>query len=115
MNRTEFLIDQFDPIPDDIDDKEAFQIALDDKNIFLLDIPGQKYKTLKEINQLIHQSEGYVEIRIGIPLLYSVQVRRRKTEEIDQQQSSSVPTTVKQKINKKKYHSLFIFIEQSFE
>lgn len=95
MNRTEFLINEFDPIPDEIDDKQAFQIALEERNIFLLEIQGERVETLKKINQLIHQNQGQIEICIGMPLLYSVEVRRRKTDEIDQSHEHENSTIIK--------------------
>jgi len=89
MNRTEFLIDEFDPIPNEIDDKDAFKAALEDKNIFLLEIQGQQVKTLKKINRFIYENDKQIEILVGMPLLHSVQVRQQRTEEINQSNHSN--------------------------
>ncbi len=104
MDRTEFLIDEFDPIPNEIEDKEAFKLALEDKNIFLLEIEGQQVKTLKHINRSIQENDEQIEILVGMPLLHSVRVRQQTAGEIDrssdldnsiQQQDSDLIKTVK--------------------
>ncbi|CAF3395606.1 unnamed protein product [Rotaria sp. Silwood1] len=81
MDRTEFLIEEFNPIPDEIEDMTIFKAALEDKNVFLLQIQDQEIRTLKQINRLLkskstngHQQK--VKIVVGMPLLNSVQVRR---------------------------------------
>ncbi|CAF0988619.1 unnamed protein product [Rotaria sp. Silwood1] len=81
MDRTEFLIEEFNPIPDEIEDITIFKAALEDKNVFLLQIQDQEIRTLKQINRLLkskstngHQQK--VKIVVGMPLLNSVQVRR---------------------------------------
>ncbi|CAF2410288.1 unnamed protein product [Rotaria sp. Silwood2] len=81
MNRTEFLIEEFNPIPDELEDITKFKAALEDKNVFLLQIQDQDIKTLKQINRLLkskstngHQQK--IKIVLGMPLLNSVQVRR---------------------------------------
>jgi len=104
MDRMEFLIDEFDPIPNEIEDKEAFKLALEDKNIFLLEIEGQQVKTLKHINRSIQENDEQIEILVGMPLLHSVRVRQQTAGEIDrssdldnsiQQQDSDLIKTVK--------------------
>jgi hypothetical protein len=94
MNRTEFLIDKFDPILNEIDDKEAFKVALEEKNIFLLEIQGQQVKTLKQINRLIRENTEQIEILVGMPLLHSVQVPQRRTEV---EQSSDSDNSIRQR------------------
>ncbi|CAF3407165.1 unnamed protein product [Rotaria sp. Silwood1] len=81
MDRTEFLIEEFNPIPDEIEDMTIFKAALEDKNVFLLQIQDQEIRTLKQINRLLkskstngHQQK--VKIVVGMPLVNSVQVRR---------------------------------------
>jgi hypothetical protein len=76
MNRKEFLIEQFNPIPNEIDDKQAFKIALENRNIFLMKIEDTQVQTLKQIHSFIHDGSEQIEITIGMPLLHTVQVRR---------------------------------------
>ncbi len=76
MNRKEFLIEEFHPIPNDIEDQEAFKMALENKNIFLMQIQGQQVQSFKQINRFIHGNESRIKILLGIPLLHTVQVRR---------------------------------------
>jgi hypothetical protein len=76
MNRREFLIEHFNPIPNETDDKEGFKIALENRNIFLMQIQDKQMKTLKQINSLIHGDSEEIQMVIGMPLLHTVQVRR---------------------------------------
>ncbi|CAF1056013.1 unnamed protein product [Rotaria sordida] len=81
MDRTEFLIEEFNPITDEIEDRTIFEAALKDKNIFLLQIQGHEIKTLKQINHLFKSksTDGHqqkMKIVVGMPLLNSVQVQR---------------------------------------
>ncbi len=77
MDQTEFLLEELDPLPDGIEDVVAFQTALEDKHVFLLQIQGEEIKTLKQTNCLLEkQNEKKIQILIGIPLLHSVKVHR---------------------------------------
>lgn len=83
MDRIEFLIDEFDPIPDGINDVTLMRTALEDKNIFLFQIEDEEVKTLKQVNRLIgdkpknnNGDKQKIIIIVGIPLLSSVRVQR---------------------------------------
>jgi hypothetical protein len=77
MDQTELLIEELNPLPDGIDDVVAFQTALEDRHVFLLQIQGEEIKTLKQTNCLLEkQNEEKIQILIGIPLLHSVKVHR---------------------------------------
>jgi hypothetical protein len=94
MGRKEFLIEEFDPIPNEIEDNSPFKTALEDKNVFLLQIQGQDVKTFYQINRLLKRQssieyEQKIQIVVGMPLLHSVKVRRVATDE-------QSPTTVQQ-------------------
>jgi hypothetical protein len=105
MNRTEFLIEEFDPIPDGIEDIPSFKAALEDKNVFLLQIQGQDVNTLFQINRFLKRQSSIeydqkLQIVIGIPLLHSVQVRRVENLNISDESSTTVDQSIEQ-IDKK--------------
>lgn len=105
MNRTEFLIEEFDPIPDGIEDIPSFKAALEDKNVFLLQIQGQDVNTLFQINRFLKRQSSIeydqkLQIVIGIPLLHSVQVRPVENLNISDQSSTTVDQSIEQ-IDKK--------------
>ncbi|CAF4910246.1 unnamed protein product [Rotaria sp. Silwood1] len=93
MNRTELLIEQIDPIPNSIDNITTFQAALEDRNVFLLQIEGQDIKTIKQMHRLLKSkptvvsndgtttttttnvAEDKIKIIVGMPLLHSVRVQ----------------------------------------
>ncbi|CAF2649326.1 unnamed protein product [Rotaria sp. Silwood2] len=102
MNRTELLIEQIDPMPNGIENIEAFKTALEDKNIFLLQMQGQDVKTLKQMHRLLkykpsvlpndgttspsattttttalNVNEDKIKLIVGMPLLHSVRVHYR--------------------------------------
>lgn len=77
MGRSECLIEKFDPLPDGIEDLTIFKSALEDNNIFLMEIQGQENATFKEINYFLKSfsmSEQRIKIVVAVPLLYSIQV-----------------------------------------
>ena len=76
MNRREFAIEQFNPIPNEIEDKQAFANALENRTIFLMQIQDQPVKSLKQINSFIHGDFDQMQIVLGMPLLHTVQVGR---------------------------------------
>ncbi|CAF3546872.1 unnamed protein product [Rotaria sordida] len=97
MDRTELLIENIDPIPNGIENVAAFKAALEDKNMFLLQIQGHDVKTLKQMNRLLkfkpivspndgtttstppppttNAYEDKIKIIVGMPLLHSVRVQ----------------------------------------
>ena len=91
MDRTEILIEELDPIPNDIEDWTVFKAAIDDRNVFLLKIQDQDIKNLKHANRLlktklsslsndaittVNEYDDKIKIVVGMPLLHSVRVPR---------------------------------------
>ena len=81
MGRKELLIRTLDPIPTDLDDAVTLRAALDDKNLFLLQIDDQIVTTLKQANRLltdrsIDEKPEKRRLVVGMPLLNSLQVSR---------------------------------------
>jgi hypothetical protein len=93
MDRTELLIEEFDPLPNGIEDIKTFKAALEDKNVFLLKVQGQDVTTVKQTNRLLkyksnvlpddgtttslttNGNEDKIQILVGMPLLHSVRVQ----------------------------------------
>lgn len=105
MDRTELLIEEFEPIPNGIDDIQAFKNALAEKNLFLLKIRDEDVKTSKQTQRLLKAKsnltvqdtasssssistlagEDKIPIVIGMPLLHSVRVEPIKEFEAEKQ------------------------------
>lgn len=75
MDRMELLIEQLDPIPDEIKDQTVFEEALRDKNVFLLEIQGENVNQLKQVNHLLKHHQK-VQLVVAIPVLQSVRIPR---------------------------------------
>lgn len=108
MDRTEILIEQIEPLPSGIENEATFRAALEDRNVFLLQMQGQDVKTIKQMHRLLkykvpaspnngapssgvatNGNDDKIKIVIGMPLLHSVRVQRAL-------ESITIPETEKQ-------------------
>ena len=69
-------MEQFDPIPNEIEDKQAFANALENRTIFLMQIQDRPVNSLKQIKSLMQEDFEQIQIVLGMPLLHTVQVGR---------------------------------------
>ena len=76
VNRKEFLIEQFESIPEDIDERERVIRALKEENLFLLEINQQSMTNIEQIRSLLDGDQEQVRIVLGIPRLHCIQVPR---------------------------------------
>jgi len=109
MDRTELLIEDFEPLPNGLEDSQAFKTGLAEKNLFLLKVRGEDVKTSKQTQRLLKSksnptiqdasassssistlaNEDKISIVIGMPLLHSVRVESIKESEQEKQTSAS--------------------------
>lgn len=76
IDRKEFLIEHFEAIPDEIEDKERVINALKDERLFLMEIDHQQVDSLEQFQRLFNENDGQIRIVLGIPRLHCIQVPR---------------------------------------
>lgn len=79
MNSREILVGELNLLPDDDNDLADVRTAIEDQNVFLLEVQGQTVTTLKQATQLLtsNANDGQmhrVTLVIGMPLLNSIKM-----------------------------------------
>jgi len=77
MNRTEYLVEGFDILPDNVKNSDEFQGEFAERKVFLLQIDDKDIKNLRQINSYFHENnDKQIRISVGIPLLNCIQVHQ---------------------------------------
>lgn len=86
MDRVEVLVEQLQPMPDRCAENVVLRDALEEKNVFLLQVQGVQVTSLSQGNLLLKsyskdRTEPVKRIVVGIPILQNVRVPRAAVQE----------------------------------